>query len=390
MPRSSSLSLEDLLAPLPVADFLRENWERTPQLVARNGSNPYSALLSLEDVDRIIAFTRPRFTDPAAFSRAAPTRSTYVRGVLADQPAPGGDFHPGIAEVREAFELGKSIVIMSMQHRWGPIAGLCRGLEATFHCPVHANMYLTPPGSQGFAAHYDPHEVFALQLEGLKTWRVYDQPEILPLPETASPPRKPFGEPREFRLQAGDLLYIPRGYVHEAFTADSFSFHLTVGINVYRWVDLLHHALSEAATRDPRFRESITGGALPPDRSQVRERFRELLELLSRRDGDHLLFDESLRSLGNQFFRELAVVPASGIENQAVMELINLETILEKRSEAICRVVQEEDQAAIEIPGNRLAGPARIAAALHFVATAGRFTPAELPGVGSTEAKLVL
>jgi hypothetical protein len=35
-------------------------------------------------------------------------------------------------------------------------------------------MYLTPPGTQGFAPHYDDVEVFILQLEGKKRWRLYE------------------------------------------------------------------------------------------------------------------------------------------------------------------------------------------------------------------------
>lgn len=34
--------------------------------------------------------------------------------------------------------------------------------------------YLTPPGTQGFAPHYDDIEAFVLQLEGKKKWKLYN------------------------------------------------------------------------------------------------------------------------------------------------------------------------------------------------------------------------
>lgn len=45
-----------------------------------------------------------------------------------------------------------------------------------------SNAYLTPPGSQGFAPHYDDIDAIILQLEGKKLWRAYIDPDnILPL-----------------------------------------------------------------------------------------------------------------------------------------------------------------------------------------------------------------
>src|SRR5207253_2896853 len=118
--------------------------------------------------------------------------------------------------------------------------------EGVFHCPVHGNLYLTPAQSQGFDAHFDAHEVFALQLDGVKHWRLYGLAAVLPLAcEKANVPRSSLGPPQEVRLEAGDLLYIPRGHAHEAFTSDQPSLHLTIGINVYRWSDLLQHALKD-------------------------------------------------------------------------------------------------------------------------------------------------
>ena len=41
-------------------------------------------------------------------------------------------------------------------------------------CLSYYFRYLTPPGSQGFAPHYDDIEAFVLQLEGKKHWRLYN------------------------------------------------------------------------------------------------------------------------------------------------------------------------------------------------------------------------
>jgi lysine-specific demethylase/histidyl-hydroxylase NO66 len=51
---------------------------------------------------------------------------------------------------------------------------VCSTLQEFLGSMVGANMYLTPPGTQGFAPHYDDVEVFILQLEGKKRWRLYE------------------------------------------------------------------------------------------------------------------------------------------------------------------------------------------------------------------------
>ena len=35
---------------------------------------------------------------------------------------------------------------------------------------MQINAYITPPENQGFAAHYDTHDVFVLQVSGSKRW----------------------------------------------------------------------------------------------------------------------------------------------------------------------------------------------------------------------------
>lgn len=367
----ANLSLKALLSPVSEDSFFSEYWEKQSLHIPSVDPSRFGRVFSRQDVDQVIGYTRPKFNDPSAFQNVPSPPVTYMRGVLAGQ-TPSGGFEPGLADLRESYDRGKSLVIMGMQHRWHAVASLCRALEAVFHCPVHANLYLTPPGSQGFAAHYDPHEVFALQLDGAKYWRLYDRIERLPMMETVRMPEGSTGQPRIVQLNPGDLLYIPRGHIHDAFTKDQSSLHLTVGINVYRWSDLLQSALNCSIESNERLRESIPGGALPSDRQTLKNRFKELLISLSDEQQFDAIFDRSFDSLGTRFFRELKMLPANQFSATDTSGL-SADSILERSSLMICRVVENQNGAAIEFPGNRVTGPRGIVSALHFVAAASRF-----------------
>lgn len=49
-----------------------------------------------------------------------------------------------------------------------------------------ANAYLTPKGTQGLAPHTDPVEIFVVQTQGRKRWRLYEPVGAFPLPNQAS------------------------------------------------------------------------------------------------------------------------------------------------------------------------------------------------------------
>jgi lysine-specific demethylase/histidyl-hydroxylase NO66 len=78
---------------------------------------------------------------------------------------------------------------------------------------------LTPAGTQGFAPHYDDIEAFVLQLEGKKKWKVYkprSKDEFLPRFSSQNFTQADLDEPLiDIVLEAGDLLYFPRGYIHQ-------------------------------------------------------------------------------------------------------------------------------------------------------------------------------
>lgn len=150
---------------------------------------------------------------------------------------------------KEAFQDGYTLAIRGMEFRFDKIAAVADGLAILFGQPsVGANIYLTPPGSQGLAQHYDDHCVFVWQLFGQKQWRISPFPATH-LPRLYEPVATVSGLKNDesgdiqYILNSGDILYIPRGFVHEARTVSNenesrhdtssgFSLHLTLGIEV--------------------------------------------------------------------------------------------------------------------------------------------------------------
>lgn len=61
-----------------------------------------------------------------------------------------------LAEARRAFQRGGfSLVINRLQRRWRGVSRVSLALEDVLGHPVNANLYMTPPESQGFEAHFD-------------------------------------------------------------------------------------------------------------------------------------------------------------------------------------------------------------------------------------------
>ncbi|HEV3258821.1 MAG TPA: cupin domain-containing protein [Gemmataceae bacterium] len=387
--RPEDFDLAKVIHPIEPTTFFRDTWEKRPLHIARNDRQYYRPLFSMDDVDSIVAFTRPKFSNPGDFKPGGAAPRNFIQGCLADDDEEPAAVYPDVAEVHKAYARGKTLILNAMQQRWLPVAVLCRRLEQFFGCPVHTNLYLTPPGAQGFSAHFDTHEVFVLQIEGAKHWRFYAPARELPLAEEWVPlAREDLGPPtQEASMQPGDLLYMPRGHVHEAFTSETLSLHLTVGVKVFRWIDLLRQALTHGSARDVRLRESLpvgllTDGTVPTPAA----RFRELLHALA----ESAWADEAVEGMAGAFLGKLAGLPGPFFRTGADPE-VGPDTVLERAPGMICRVFPlGRGRVALHFPGGRLEGPAKIASALHFIARTPRFAVRSLPDDLTAEAKQVL
>jgi hypothetical protein len=383
MNQSVAFDLAKLLGSVGSEAFFREHWERQPLALARNNPRYYDGLFSRRDLDSVIALTHPRFVDPDHLRDR-----NFVQGWLPDDE-PFSGYYPDLPTVHRSYAHGKTVIIKAMHHRWPAVAAMCRDLEAIFDCPVHTNLYLTPCGAQGFDAHYDTHEVFVLQIDGEKHWRLYGAARELPLPDEAVTIAKDqLGSPtQEVLLQPGDLLYLPRGHVHEAFTSERSSLHLTVGVNVRRWVELLQQAIASAGAGDVRLRETLPLGLFSTAATQpgLKAKFRELLELVARTAS----LEDAAAASTDAFMSKLASLPH---DHFAVVDAnrIDLDTMVERAPGQIFRVVQNGESVTLRAPGGRIEGPAKIVRAMRFIAETQRFAPRDLPDTLTERAKLVL
>ena len=158
--------------------------------------------------------------------------------------------------IRNDFADGYTIVLDGVEQYVRAVGTLARSIEVELNFPIQVNTYITPPGQTGLAPHYDDHDVLILQVQGSKIWHLYvgaDRPprEIQREKEKAVDVDG-LPTPTDVRLEAGDVLYVPRGRVHSAETTSEQSIHLTVGIHAPTVLMLAIGALYSQSWRDDR------------------------------------------------------------------------------------------------------------------------------------------
>lgn len=224
-----------IINPVGVDQFMSEYWEKKPLLVQRSDSKYYDSLLSRAKIDEMLRTHNIEYTKNIDV--------TSYRDGKRETHNPEGRVLP--PDMWQFYTEGCSVRMLNPQTYMREIYEMNAKLQEFFHCMVGANFYLTPPNSQGFAPHYDDIEAFVLQIEGRKHWKLYNPrspAEVLARTSSPNFDQNEIGEPcMEVVLKPGDLLYFPRGVIHQACTVPGHhSLHITM--SVYQknsWADLL-------------------------------------------------------------------------------------------------------------------------------------------------------
>ncbi|XP_014289629.1 ribosomal oxygenase 1 [Halyomorpha halys] len=305
---SGKNAFEKILDPVSVDTFMSDYWEKAPIHIPNRSTNKFSNFISTERIDAVL---RDRVV---TFGKHLDVTS-YTDGKRETHNLEG---RANAHVVWDFYSNGCSIRLLNPQYFFHSVHCYNAMLQEYFGCFVGANAYLTPPMSQGFAPHYDDIEAFILQIEGSKIWRLYqplNKHGYLPRFSSRNLLDEEIGEPiLEVKLNPGDVLYFPRGYIHQGRTEEEHSLHLT--LSVYQktaWCDLLEKllplTLKKAASLDVDYRKGLPLGYLKSaglvhKNSSSRKEVVKVLKKLVSRLGDFLETDAAIDQMGLSFIHD--------------------------------------------------------------------------------------
>jgi ribosomal protein L16 Arg81 hydroxylase len=373
---SRPLTLDRLLEPFSFSEFYDAYYERQPLVIKRRFSAYYDSLITLDDLNAHIgenhlsastvrlvrdgeelddeSFTFPRLSPNSHWERGAIDKDSFVT----------------------KFYEGYTIVLMEYERSSAAMLRLRHDIERVFHAPVMSHVYLTPRNAQGFIPHWDTHDTFILQFTGSKEWTIYDSP--IELPSRQQPPYDGDWTPVEPTLKAtlepGDLLYLPRGFVHEARSGDAVSGHVTIGLHAFTYADLLRK-IADNAHADPWMRRS-----LPIDLRSVGENDEFLSHV-------HEFFDNAdmpayVERMFSDFAEDCLPDATDRLKDYVQLPSIGTDSRLRLRSVVSHELTNGGDQLVLTFHRKSLTFPAAAAESIRFMLDAREFTIGALPGKG--------
>lgn len=230
------LSLDDLLAPITSSVFHADYDDRKPLHIPAQPGAPKHALLDWDRfnalLDQTSIWTAQTLKVLYNGQRVPPTQYWH------DAPTGSGTARrPSPAKVKVLLAQGASLVLDEVQDLIPSIRALTPALGRAFAGQVSANLYCSFGGVQAFGTHYDLHHVFAVQCEGEKVWTLYsnraDAPTTFPVDSDETRARLAANRGpvlMEVRMRPGDVLYLPRGWYHDALATEGASLHVTYSI----------------------------------------------------------------------------------------------------------------------------------------------------------------
>lgn len=360
-----TLSLASLIAPVSEEEFRSVYWEQRPLVVHRQQPDYYGDLFTLRDFDGAIT----RTPDYVKLANAVANKNASYQSMMAE----------GLEAVLTDMRNGGTLVLDHLHHREPNLSLLCTTLAAELGHRFQTNLYLTPANGKGFSPHWDNHDVFIIQVVGSKHWSIEKQRRIFPRKDDSMEEegRELRGAVDSFVLEQGDIIYIPRGYVHAAECGAEASLHITLGFTATFWEDILGATVKAAVIEDERLRQVMPLGFSHAPREALVKRLRGMLREMS---------DETfLNRVIEQYLDELVRMQKLDISHQ-VLEFfspkrpLTLDCVMTTRRAIYFQMHAGDNSIRLNYGARSIVFPHFFREALEFSLKGATFAIRDLPG----------
>lgn len=255
----------DLVRPLPPEEFFRLQYGQRRPMLFRGPAERFASLMTWSDLNEII---RARNLKPPqlrvwADGQGIPGTDLISRSYgLGSQPQHTVGARIDGHSLTRHLQNRATLVVDSIGTVHAPVNTLMGALEASLGTHATANLYVSYRHQRGFATHWDSHDVYVLQIRGSKVWQLFGEVRRAPTevdvaPNLLPPPRPVWSG----TLDSGDVLFIPRGWWHDASIPEERdgegSIHLTAHVRQYTGRDVLTWLAAKLAAGSELFRVDV-------------------------------------------------------------------------------------------------------------------------------------
>lgn len=248
------MNFEELIYPISIDVFFNEYYEKKHLHIQRDNPKYYHSFICPEELDdyfQLKSTYSPHAKMAIDGKSISPFKfcvEEYDLGALSVDPN----------KMYQLFKNGHTIKYDNLHRTYPPLAKKISSLEQELGFVIRTSVYVTPPNAQGYGLHVDKHDVLALQINGLKIWKVKPSKDFLPSIYNVN--NEVDWENKDdievIELKAGDFFYCPRGLAHDVYTKDNSSTHFTIGLKPIYGYNLFNK-LSEKAYSSNFFKKAI-------------------------------------------------------------------------------------------------------------------------------------
>ena len=191
-----------LLNALTPAQFLADYWQKKPLLIKQAIPN-FTGLLTPDELAglaceddvqaRIVEFKKGKWS-----AKQGPfDEDDFAK--LPEKTTPNHNW---------------TLLVQSVNHFLPEAAELLQQFDFIPHARLDDLMVSYAPGGGGVGPHFDSYDVFLLQGQGKRLWRISEQTDLTLVDGAPLRILKQFDTAQEWLLEAGDMLYLPPHLAH--------------------------------------------------------------------------------------------------------------------------------------------------------------------------------